>query len=46
MSVKVKSVKEEPFDSKGNYRGPAIKNKKTGKYEWAGNLKSGSVNET
>ena len=40
-----KSVKDQPFDSKGNYRGPAIKNKKTGKYEWAGDLTSGKVNE-
>ena len=41
-----KSVKEQPYDSKGNYRGKPIKNPKTGVYEWAGDLKSGKVNET
>ena len=34
-----KSVKDQPYDSKGNYRGPAIKNPKTGKYDWAGKQK-------
>lgn len=34
--MKVKSVKDQPYDSKGNYRGPAIKNPKSGKKEWAG----------
>ena len=34
------------YDSKGNYRGKPIKNPATGAYEWAGDLKSGKVNET